>query len=175
MRSSSKKAHCWQRSVFEDKRTHNNGPVKQKFWLAIWKSRNIWNFIWACDKRVSLLSYQVDPNDDDTLLIPKLNICTSHYLHTWLSLIYVYKGILLLYGLFLAYETRNVAYAHLNDSRTIGVCVYNVVVLSTIGAFMGMVLDHRYFTYLYIIISVCIIFPSSATIGLIFFPKVSKI
>ena len=117
---------------------------------------------------------QPDPKDDNTVLIPKLIICKSIYLNTWLSLIYVYKGILLLYGLFLAYETRNVAYAHLNDSRTIGVCVYNVVVLSTIGAFMGMVLDHLYFTHLYVIISVCIIFPSSATIGLIFFPKVGN-
>ena len=105
-------------------------------------------------------------------IIEKLNTCTSDYLAVWLTIIYVYKGILLLYGVFLAYETRNVVYEHLNDSRVIGICVYNVVVLSAIGAFLDLVLDHENFKELYAAVSVCIIFPSTATICLIFIPKV---
>ena len=79
---------------------------------------------------------------------------------------------MLLYGLFLAYETRNVVYPHLNDSRVIGICVYNVVVLSMIGAFLSVILDDKQFKELYASLSLCIIFPASATISLIFIPKV---
>ena len=90
----------------------------------------------------------------------------------WLALIYVSKGILLLYGLFLAYETRNVVYAHLNDSRIIGICVYNVVLLSTVGAFLALILKNEHYVELYSALSVCISFPAAATISLIFIPKV---
>lgn len=100
-----------------------------------------------------------------------LDVCTSEKLALWLTLIYVYKGIMLLYGLFLAYETRNVVYPHLNDSRVIGICVYNVVVLSMIGAFLSVILDDKQFKELYASLSLCIIFPASATISLIFIPK----
>ena len=79
---------------------------------------------------------------------------------------------MLLYGLFLAYETRNVVYPHLNDSRVIGICVYNVVVLSMIGAFLSVILDDKQFKELYASLSLCIIFPASSTISLIFIPKV---
>ncbi|KAL9978487.1 hypothetical protein ACROYT_G016009 [Oculina patagonica] len=112
-----------------------------------------------------------NPDEPYVITIPILNTCTSEYLTVWLALIYVYKGILLLYGLFLAYETRNVVYAHLNDSRVIGICVYNVVVLSTIGAFLALILNNEQYEQLYAAISVCIIFPATTTISLIFFPK----
>ncbi|XP_027036420.1 gamma-aminobutyric acid type B receptor subunit 2-like isoform X2 [Pocillopora damicornis] len=105
------------------------------------------------------------------IIIPTLNTCTAKNLTVWLALIYVYKGVLLLYGLFLAYETRNVVYAHLNDSRVIGICVYNVVVLSTIGAFLALILNNHQYEQLYAALSVCIIFPATVTISLIFIPK----
>ncbi|XP_078368681.1 gamma-aminobutyric acid type B receptor subunit 1-like [Oculina patagonica] len=112
-----------------------------------------------------------NPDEPYVITIPTLNACTAKYLTVWLALIYVYKGILLLYGLFLAYETRNVVYAHLNDSRVIGICVYNVVVLSTIGAFLALILNNEQYEQLYAAMGVCIIFPATTTISLIFFPK----
>lgn len=105
------------------------------------------------------------------IIKPTLNTCSARYLTIWLALIFVYKGILLLYGLFLSYETRNVVYAHLNDSRVIGICVYNVVVLSTIGAFLTLILNNEQYEELYAALSVCIIIPATATISLIFIPK----
>ena len=39
-----------------------------------------------------------------------------------------YKGVLLLFGLLLAYETRNVKIKQINDSRFVGMSIYNVVV-----------------------------------------------
>ena len=122
---------------------------------------------------VLITSYtQKDEEKPFIIIIPTLNTCTAKNLTVWLALIYVYKGVLLLYGLFLAYETRNVVYAHLNDSRLIGICVYNVVVLSTIGAFLALILNNHQYEQLYAALSVCIIFPATVTISLIFIPKV---
>ena len=125
---------------------------------------------------VLITSYtQKDEEKPFIIIIPTLNTCTAKNLTVWLALIYVYKGVLLLYGLFLAYETRNVVYAHLNDSRVIGICVYNVVVLSTIGAFLALILNNHQYEQLYAALSVCIIFPATVTISLIFIPKVRSI
>ena len=115
---------------------------------------------------------QNDPGDHLKMIISTINTCTGKNVEMWLALIYVSKGILLLYGLFLAYETRNVVYAHLNDSRIIGICVYNVVVLSTIGAFLALILKNEHYVELYSALSVCISFPAATTISLIFIPKV---
>lgn len=44
------------------------------------------------------------------------------------GVIFGYKGILLLFGIFLAYETRSVKLKQVNDSRFVGMSIYNVVV-----------------------------------------------
>ena len=134
--------------------------------FARWSSANIDHFC------LLLVSLQRDPQDPFKINEIILDVCTSENLPLWLALIYVYKGIMLLYGVFLAYETRNVVYPHLNDSRVIGICVYNVVVLSMIGAFLSVILEDKQFKELYASLSLCIIFPASATISLIFIPKV---
>lgn len=82
------------------------------------------------------------------------------------------KGILLFYGLFLAYETRNVQFEHLNDSRMIGVCVYNCGVMSILGGLLSIILHENYYKESYGITAICIIFPSLGTLFLIFLPKV---
>ena len=47
---------------------------------------------------------------------------------------YAYKGLQLILGLFLAYETRSVKVKQINDSRLVGMAIYNVVVLCMITA-----------------------------------------
>ena len=87
---------------------------------------------------------------------------------------YTYKGILLLFGLFLAWQTRHVKVQALNDSKFIGMSVYNVGALSVIGiicmfAFSGT----AFIKERYIAASVCIILCTTSTLCLIFVPKVS--
>ena len=48
--------------------------------------------------------------------------------------VFTYQGLLLLFGIFLAWETRNVTIPTLNDSKDIRASVSNVFVLSIIGA-----------------------------------------
>ena len=136
----------------------------------LWLEENLEMSVDLCQFLRILL--QRNPNNPFEIIEHKLNICKATKSPLWLTLIFVYKGILLLYGLFLAYETRNVVYAHLNDSRVIGYCVYNVVVSSTIGAFLSVILDDTQYKELYAVLSLCIIFPATTTISLIFLPKV---
>ena len=63
-------------------------------------------------------------------------------------------------------------FEHLNDSRMIGVCVYNCGVMSVLGGLLGVILNESYFKESYGIIAICIIFPSLGTLFLIFLPKV---
>ena len=58
--------------------------------------------------------------EDDTEIIPKLEHCESKNLSYWLGAVYTFKGLLLVFGVFLAWETRAVTIPALNDSRYIG-------------------------------------------------------
>lgn len=49
-----------------------------------------------------------------------MHTCEVNHIAIWLGLLYSYKGILLLFGLFLAWETRTVKIPVLNDSQHIG-------------------------------------------------------
>ncbi|KAK3712202.1 hypothetical protein RRG08_054274 [Elysia crispata] len=42
------------------------------------------------------------------------------------SVVFGYKGILLIFGIFLAYETQNVRLKQVNNSRFVGMSIYNV-------------------------------------------------
>ena len=92
-----------------------------------------------------------------------------------LGALYGYKGILLLFGVFLAWETRNVTIPALNDSKYIGMSVYNVVILSAIGATVSMVLnDTTYYELLHTLVSVVVLLSTTVTLTMVFLPKVIK-
>ena len=92
-----------------------------------------------------------------------------------LGALYGYKGILLLFGVFLAWETRNVTIPALNDSKYIGMSVYNVVILSAIGATVSMVLsDTTYYELLHALVSAVVLLSTTVTLTMVFLPKVIK-
>ena len=100
--------------------------------------------------------------------------CTQQYVAWFRGSVYAYKGILLLFGLFLAWETRNVTIAALNDSKYIGMCVYNVVILSVIGVIISVVLHGTvHYEITYTIASVIVLACTTVTLSLVFIPKVS--
>ena len=59
-----------------------------------------------------------------------IGICQSDDAMLWLIVLFVYKGIALLAGVFLAFETRKVKIVSLNESRFIGMSVYGTVIVS---------------------------------------------
>lgn len=77
-----------------------------------------------------------------------------------------------IFGAFLAWETRHVSIPALNDSKYVGMSVYNVVIMCVTGAAISFVLADKQ-DAMFIMLSVFIIFCSTATLCLVFVPKVS--
>lgn len=60
----------------------------------------------------------------------KVEVCQSVHTKSWLSVLYAYKGLLLVVGVYMAWETRHVKISALNDSQYIGFSVYGAVITS---------------------------------------------
>ena len=76
------------------------------------------------------------------------------------------------FGAFLAWETRNVQIPALNDSKYVGMSVYNVFIMCVLGVAISFVLNEDQ-NASFIIISVFIIFCTTGTLCLVFVPKVA--
>lgn len=76
-----------------------------------------------------------------------------------------------IFGAFLAWETRHVSIPALNDSKYVGMSVYNVVIMCVTGAAISFVLADKQ-DAMFIMLAVFIIFCSTATLCLVFVPKV---
>lgn len=87
---------------------------------------------------------------------------------------YGYKGLVLVFGLFLAYETRSVKVRQINDSRYVGMSIYNVVVLCLITAPVTLVIASQQ-DAAFAFVSLAIVFCCFLSMALIFIPKVSKL
>ena len=79
----------------------------------------------------------------------------------------------MLFGVFLAWETRNVNIPALNDSRYVGMSVYNVVILSVVGVPAALMIE-RAQNATFALTAFFIIFCTTVTLCLVFVPKVRK-
>jgi len=75
------------------------------------------------------------------------------------------------FGCFLAWETRNVNIAALNDSKYIGLSVYNVVITCAAGVPVSLLVGDRPDSA-FLIIALFVVFSTTTTVGLVFGPKV---
>ncbi len=75
-----------------------------------------------------------------------------------------------LFGCFFAYETRHVSIPALNDSKYIGISVYNVLIMCTTGAAIAFIVQDN--TSVSILITVFIFSCTTITLCLVFLPKV---
>ncbi|GLH10939.1 Uncharacterized protein GBIM_15816 [Gryllus bimaculatus] len=73
------------------------------------------------------------PSSEDILIVPKNEHCQSKRMTIFVSSIYAYKGLLMIFGAFLAWETRHVSIPALNDSKYVGMSVYNVVIMHIVS------------------------------------------
>lgn len=87
---------------------------------------------------------------------------------------YSYKGVILVFGLFLAYETRSIKVKQINDSRYVGMSIYNVVVLCLITAPVTMVIASQQDAS-FAFVALAIIFCCFLSMALIFVPKVIEV
>ncbi|XP_028837117.1 gamma-aminobutyric acid type B receptor subunit 2-like isoform X1 [Denticeps clupeoides] len=129
-----------------------------------------WQAIDPLRRTVEVFSLELDPLGEDIALRPFLEHCENTHMTTWLAIIYVYKGFLMLFGCFLAWETRNVSIPALNDSCYIGMSVYNVGIMCIIGASVSyMTRDQP--NVQFCVVALVIFFSSTVTLCLVFVPK----
>ncbi|VDN56585.1 unnamed protein product [Dracunculus medinensis] len=123
---------------------------------------------------------------DNKVIAPEIERCYSENTVVFQAIIFGIKGLLMILGCFLAWETRYVNIPALNDSKYIGMSVYNVVVIST--------LNHKPFDLFrqinlfnlsnklqdqvdeaYALTSFFIIFCTTLTLCLVFVPKIIEL
>uniref|UniRef100_A0A1I8B028 G_PROTEIN_RECEP_F3_4 domain-containing protein n=2 Tax=Meloidogyne hapla TaxID=6305 RepID=A0A1I8B028_MELHA len=109
--------------------------------------------------------------DLDIMLLPVLDLCQSQYHDIWTAILLSYKGLLLLLGLFLAYDTKHLKIRYLNDLNSTLLSICNVGVLcllcGTIVVFFLRTQPNPFFCFISITVYVC----TFVSIGLIFGPK----
>ena len=80
----------------------------------------------------------------------------------------------MIFGLFLAWQTKHVSIDVLNDSRVIGFAVYNVCAVGVAGVVSAFALQGSQYQHLtFIVTSSCIIVCTTTSLLVIFLPKVT--
>ncbi len=116
-----------------------------------------------------------DPQDSDADIENVHEECLCDNYAYLIGALYVYKGLLVVFGLFLAYESRNVKYYYINDSRFVSIAMYIVVILVGIGAPLSLVLAVHFFTDAAYSLAVFMVIASALSCMLIIFiPKVRR-
>ncbi|KAH9507562.1 hypothetical protein Btru_051480 [Bulinus truncatus] len=90
----------------------------------------------------------------------------------WYMAEYVYKGLLLIFGAFLAWETRMVSVPALNDSKVIGFCIYNITVVCAFVVPVTHVLGDERKTLTFVLVSVFVSACTSLVLCILFIPKI---
>ncbi|XP_069131829.1 gamma-aminobutyric acid type B receptor subunit 2-like [Argopecten irradians] len=112
-------------------------------------------------------------SDDDVVLSEVFMQCNHKYFVYWAAAEYLYKGLLLAFGTFLAWETRDIHVAALNDSIYIGFCVYNIVVVCAIGVPTYHILTVEQSLIKYILQNCLTVFCTSLVLCILFIPKIA--
>ncbi|XP_070188876.1 gamma-aminobutyric acid type B receptor subunit 1-like [Littorina saxatilis] len=132
---------------------------------------------WILDPReitVTSVKSSLEGDAAGEVLVKRTELsCVSEYELYFLGTLYGIQSLVLLFGTFLAFETRNVHYPELNDSKFIGMCIYNVALLSIPAVVVGMALDPGV-DLKYALSSGLVLLGTTVTQCLIFVPKVAS-
>lgn len=133
----------------------------------------IWFFQSPMSRKVEIFDLESPDNTDEDIKIqPQLEHCDANMV--WYGIIFGWKGLLLIFGLFLAYETRSTKIKQINDARLVGMSVYNVVILCTITGPVSIVISNQVNAH-FAFIAFTIIFCCFMSMGVIFLPKILEI
>ncbi|CAL7934649.1 unnamed protein product [Xylocopa violacea] len=120
------------------------------------------------------LTLEINPQDRGVVYQPQVEVCRSQHTNSWLGALYVYKGLLLIVGVYMAWETRHVKIPALNDSQYIGMSVYSVVITSGIVVVLANLMSDRA-TLAFVTITALILASTTATLALLFLPQLTNI
>ncbi|XP_068455174.1 gamma-aminobutyric acid type B receptor subunit 1 isoform X2 [Clinocottus analis] len=134
----------------------------------------IWQIMDPLHITVEKFTREAPKGDLDVLIQPLLEHCSSDKMNTWLGVVYGYKGLLLLLGIFLAYETKSISTEKINDHRAVGMAIYNVAVLCMITAPVTMILSSQQDAS-FAFASLAIVFSVYITLVVLFVPKMRRL
>ncbi|XP_058261154.1 gamma-aminobutyric acid type B receptor subunit 1 isoform X1 [Hemibagrus wyckioides] len=175
----------WVHTVFTKK---DEKKDKRKQHLEPWKlyatvgvllvidvlSLMIWQIVDPLHITEEKFTREAPKEDLDVLIEPLLEHCSSEKMNTWLGVVYGYKGLLLLLGIFLAYETKSISTEKINDHRAVGMAIYNVSVLCMITAPVTMILSSKQDAS-FAFASLAIVFSVYITLVVLFVPKMRRL
>ncbi|XP_033631428.1 gamma-aminobutyric acid type B receptor subunit 2-like [Asterias rubens] len=135
----------------------------------------LWQILDNVTVRIRVLSKKDEiPDRPNTIVVLQQHNCGGELSTYFIWAVYIYKGLLLVFGTFIVWQTRNVNIPALNDSKYIGLSIYNVVIFSALGVPLSYLLaDNSGYTYA--IVGGLIIFCTTLTLCLLFLPKVLRI
>ncbi|XP_063543454.1 gamma-aminobutyric acid type B receptor subunit 2 [Cydia strobilella] len=134
----------------------------------------LWAALDPMQRQLKNLTQEISADDRSVVYQPQIEVCKSQNTAGWLCALYAYKGLLLLVGVYMAWETRNVKISALNDSKYIGISVYSVVITSTSVVVIGTIISERA-TLAFITITSLILITTTSTLCLLFLPKIVAI
>ncbi|KAM6935119.1 gamma-aminobutyric acid type B receptor subunit 1 [Lycodopsis pacificus] len=134
----------------------------------------IWQIVDPLHVTVEKFTKETPKEDLDVLIQPLLEHCSSEKMNTWLGVVYGYKGLLLLLGIFLAYETKSVSTEKINDHRAVGMAIYNVAVLCLITAPVTMILSSQQDAS-FAFAALAVVFSAYITLVVLFVPKMRRL
>ncbi|KAM0735729.1 Gamma-aminobutyric acid type B receptor subunit 2 [Formica fusca] len=134
----------------------------------------LWVILDPMQRHLQNLTLEISSQDRGVVYQPQVEVCRSQHTNGWLSALYVYKGLLLVVGVYMAWETRHVKIPALNDSQYIGMSVYFVVITSSIVVVLANLMPDRA-TLAFVTITALILASTTATLALLFLPQLANI
>ncbi|EFA01604.1 gamma-aminobutyric acid type B receptor subunit 2 [Tribolium castaneum] len=168
--------------------THSGGPSKVKDKLLKDKQLIVlilvpliidaiilalWVMIDPLERQLYNLTLEINSEERGVVYQPQVQVCRSQNTSGWFVAVYGYKGLILIMGVFMAWETRHVKVQALNDSQYIGICVYSAVFSAIITVLTSFISEYVIFSYLARTLS--ILTSTTLTLFLLFSPKLKSV
>ncbi|XP_068990324.1 uncharacterized protein GABA-B-R3 isoform X2 [Neodiprion pinetum] len=134
----------------------------------------LWVTLDPMQRHLRNLTLDISSQDRGVVYQPQVEVCRSQHTNGWLGALYAYKGLLLVVGVYMAWETRHVKIPALNDSQYIGMSVYSVVITSVIVVVLANLMSDRA-TLAFVTITALILASTTSTLALLFLPQLANI
>ncbi|EDV25892.1 uncharacterized protein TRIADDRAFT_55428 [Trichoplax adhaerens] len=132
---------------------------------------SLWSIIDPLRMITTVVESKPSVDNPDVTHVKQIYYCSSSYLAYWMLVLGTKETILLLFGMIVAYGTRNVPYKDLNDARLTITIVYNFAVVVVITGPLRFALDSIIPTPYFIIDGSIIWISITVMMSIIFLPK----
>ncbi|RDD36398.1 Gamma-aminobutyric acid type B receptor subunit 2, partial [Trichoplax sp. H2] len=155
--------------IIKDKQLYAFIAIIVTIGIAILVAQAAIDPIYLEERNLSAIPYK----NGDLIVIPVSMNCLTRNSVIWQVIMLGPNGILLAYGLLLAWRTRNISITAANDSKYIGFAIYNVTIFSGTAVLVGFAVSQQAIRFG--MIASFIILSTTGSIALIFVPKILQI